>query len=477
MTDDQRVDDLYARAGQGELMPNTRRLIGARGVTFERSYASYPLSCPSRTTFLTGRFAHNHGITANVFPPYLYCGVPGLFPTHDSLAPWLHEAGYFTVLAGRYLNGYPSPIGVSRTIRDPGWDRWYTPVTVGEEKAAVFYGYWMNENGGLTRPVPPPMREDSTYFTNVITDRAVSEIENAPDGRPIFLFLSHRAPHEDDDVPEGPLPAFHDDIFARALEAPLAASFNEADVGDKPATVAELEPLAKGEHRQAEIRAQRRRASLRAVDESVGRVLKALERSGRLKDTYVFFTSDNGLFLGEHRLPKGKLRAYEEAARVPLLVRGPGVERGGVSGELVANVDLAPTILELSGARPTAPIDGRSLVPFMADPGLLTGRPMLLQSYRDESEAAVGPNPRVSVPPYQAIVRGHFKLILHQDGEGELYDLELDPLELENVYGDPAHARTRAYLLAQLKRLERCAGSSCRREIDEPPLTARGVTD
>src|SRR5688572_11791255 len=152
MTDDQRVDDLYARAGSGPLMPATRKLIGAAGVSFARSYASYPLSCPSRATFLTGRYAHNHGITSNVFPSYLYCGTPGLFPAEDSLASWLDDSGYFTVLAGRYLNGWPSPIGISRTVRDPGWDRWHTPVTVGTEKAAVFFGYWMNENGGLTRP-------------------------------------------------------------------------------------------------------------------------------------------------------------------------------------------------------------------------------------------------------------------------------------------------------------------------------------
>jgi len=469
MTDDQRVDDLYARHGIGRLMPRTRSLIGARGVSFTRSYASYPLSCPSRTTFLTGRYAHNHGITANVFPGYLYCGTPGLFPAEDSLGPWLQDAGYFTILAGRYLNGFPSPIGIYRTIRDPGWDRWYTPVTVGNEKAAVFYGYWLNENGGLTRPIPGALHEDSTYFTEVITDRAVASIEEAPADQPVFLYLSHRAPHEDDQDPEGPLPSYRDDLFARALDVPRPDSFNERDLSDKPSALRALEPLAKGELRQAELRAQRRRASLEAVDRSVKAVVEALRRTGRLKDTYLFFTSDNGLFLGEHRLPKGKLRAYEESARVPLLVAGPGVVEAGTSDELVANVDLAPTILELAGARATTPLDGRSLLPFLRAPDLRTGRPLLLQSYRDESPEVVGPNPRVAVPPYQAIVRGDYKLVLFENGEAELYDLGRDPLELVNVYDDPSFATVRGYLEAKLSRLRRCSGSDCSAEIAEPP--------
>jgi N-acetylglucosamine-6-sulfatase len=474
MTDDQRVDDLYARSGAGELMPKTRKLIGAAGVSFARSYASYPLSCPSRSTFLTGRYAHNHGITANVFPGYVYCGRPGIFPAEDSLGPWLHDAGYFTVLAGRYLNGYPSPIDLSRTLEDPGWDRWYTPVTVGIEKAAVYFGYWLNDNGGLVPPIPATLPEDSTYFTDVIVDRAVSSIESAPHDRPLFLYLSHRAPHEDDDAPEGPRPADRDDLFAQALGAPRLPSFNERDLSDKPPAMAGLEPLSPGERRQAELRAQRRRASLRAVDDGVGEVVDALRRSGRLGNTYVFFTSDNGLFLGEHRLPKGKLRAYEESARVPLMVAGPGVAAGKVSRELVANVDLAPTILGLAGARPTTPLDGRSLLPFLRSPGTITGRPLLLESYRDESPEVVGPNPRVAVPPYHAIVRGRYKLVLFETGQGELYDLKRDPHELENVYADPAYANARVYLTAELRRLRRCLGASCRAEIPEPAEPSGG---
>jgi arylsulfatase A-like enzyme len=204
----------------------------------------------------------------------------------------------------------------------------------------------------------------------------------------------------------------------------------------------------------------------------VAEVVEALRRTGRLESTYIFFVSDNGFFQGEHRLPKGKVRAYEPAAHVPLMVAGPGVAAGRVSRELVANVDLAPTILELAGARATTPLDGRSLLPFLRSPELLTGRPLLLQSYRDESPEVVGTNPRVAAPPYQAIVRGRYKLVLLESGEGELYDLERDPYELENVYGDPAYARARAYLTAKLRRLQRCLGATCRAEIAEAPPPA-----
>ena len=472
MTDDQRVDDLYAGAGPTQVMPETRELIGGEGVTFTRSYASYPLSCPSRSTFLTGRLAHNHGITANVFPGYVYCGAPGLFPTADSLGPWLQGAGYFTVLAGRYLNGYPSPLSLSRTTKDPGWNRFYNPVTVGRQSAALFDEYWLNSNGeGLIPPVPGLLREDSSYFTDVMTDLVIESIEAAPADRPVFAFLSQRAPHEDDEDPEGPLPASRHGIAALAVEPPKLPSFNEPGVSDKPRTISELEPLASGERRQIDLRARRRLASLRSVDDGVAEIIETLRRTGRLENTYVFFTSDNGLFLGEHRLPKGKIRAYEQSSRVPLMVRGPGVKPGGVSRELVFNVDLPATIVALSGARPTTPLDGRSLLPFMRSPGLLTGRPLLLQSYRDYSSDAVGPNPRVAAPPYQAIVRGPYKLIVLETGEAELYDLERDPHELQNVYGDRAYAATRDYLLKELDRLRGCVGALCRAEIPAPPPT------
>ena len=291
----------------------------------------------------------------------------------------------------------------------------------------------------------------------------------------MFVWLAHRAPHEDDQAPEGPRPAYRDDLFAQALGAPRLPSFNERDFSDKPAALAALERLSPGERRQAKLRAQRRRASIRAIDDSVAEVIDALKRTGRLENTYIFFTSDNGLFLGEHRLPKGKLRAYEEAARVPLMIAGPGIPADRQSEELVANVDLAPTILELAGARATTPLDGRSLLPFLRSPDTRTGRPLLLQSYRDESEEVVGPNPRVAVPPYQAIVRGRYKLVLFDNGQTELYDLERDPYELENVYDDPAYADARAYLSAALRRLRRCLGGSCRAEIPEPGAIRRKI--
>jgi arylsulfatase A-like enzyme len=470
MTDDQRFDDAYAVVAGRPLMPYTRKLIGAAGVSFPRAYVSYSLSCPSRSTFLTGRYAHNHGVTANALPGLIYCGRPGVFPAQDSLGPWLQEAGYFTIIAGRYLNGYPSPISTPRDRIDPGWDRWYVPVTIGLDQAADFFGYWLNENGQVQRPVEGLLLEDSSYFTDVIVDRAASAIEAAPESQPLFLFLSHRAPHEDVADPEGPDPARRHALFADAIEAPKLPSFNEKDISDKPSFFQQgQERLVFGENRQIQLRAKRRLASTRSVDDGVAEIVDALRRTGRLDDTYLFFTSDNGFMLGEHRLPKGKIRPYEPSTRIPLMVAGPGVAPGGVSRELVSNVDIPATILELAGARPTTPLDGRSLLPFLLDPSKRTGRPLLLHSFRDDSPEAVGPNPRVQAATFKAIVRGRYKLVLYDKGEGELYDLERDPHELENLYLDPAYARTRQYLEPELFRLQRCLGAGCREEIGEPP--------
>jgi N-acetylglucosamine-6-sulfatase len=470
MTDDQRLDDLYSGSGRTRVMPQILDRVGAAGVTFSRSYVSYSLSCPSRSTFLTGRYAHNHGVTANVFPGFAACGTPGIFPAKDSLGLWLQGAGYFTIIAGRYLNGYPSPISTSRTRMDPGWNRWYVPVTVRLNSAATFYDYFLNENGVVTRPTPGALHEDSAYFSDVIADRAAASIEVAPEAQPVFVFLSHRAPHEDDEDPEGPAPAARHDLFGDALAPPRLPSFNEKDLSDKPAFFQEAqERLVFGETRQITVRGRRRLASLRAVDDSVETIVEALQRTGRLDNTYFFFTSDNGFLLGEHRLPKGKIRPYEQSTRVPLMVAGPGIPAGRISEELVSNIDIPTTILDLAGARPTTPPDGRSLLPFLRDPSKRSGRPLLLHSFRDDSPEGVGTNPRVQAATFKAIVRGRYKLVLYDKGEGELYDLERDPHELENLYLDPGYAATRRYLERELSRLQRCLGAGCREEIGEPP--------
>lgn len=472
MTDDQRVDDLYATVGGRPLMPNARKLIGGKGVTFTRNYSSYSLSCPSRSTFLTGQYAHNHGITANKFPSGPYCGSPGIFDVQNSLGLWLQAAGYRTMIAGRYLNAWPAPATNPRELTAPGWDRWYVAVPVQPVQAALFYEYYLNENGTVTPPVPHLLKEDSNYFTDVIHERIHESIRATPSDQPVFAWIAHRPPHEDVVAPEGPEPAERHQLLAEAIELPRYLAFDERSYGDKPSFLREQPRVVFGERRQIDLRWRRRLASLASADEQIAELVETLRETGRLDNTYLVFTSDNGFLNGEHRLPKGKIRPYEESTRIPLMIAGPGIAEGEVSSELVSNVDLAPTLLELSGARPTHPLDGRSLMPFATDPAKRTGRPLLLQSFRDDSEDSVGTNIRVQVPPYRALVHGRYKFVVHKNGEGELYDLERDPLELDNAYDAPAYAAVRAYFAPILERLRRCAAKACRIEIGEAPPPA-----
>ena len=203
-----------------------------------------------------------------------------------------------------------------------------------------------------------------------------------------------------------------------------------------------------------------RRESLLAVDEAVGALVRELAATGQLDSTYILFTSDNGFFQGEHRIAKGKYLAYEASTRVPLLIRGPGIPAGTVSGELVANIDLAPTILEVAGATADIPQDGRSLLPYARDGTLRSERPIehegLVGGDADD-ETASG---RVRV--YYAIRTARYLYVKWRGGARELYDLRRDPFEMTNRAKDPAYRATLATLREQADRLADCKGEECR---------------
>ena len=190
--------------------------------------------------------------------------------------------------------------------------------------------------------------------------------------------------------------------------------------------------------------------TLDAVNDGVTRIMKALKETHQLANTIVIFTSDNGFFFGEHRIPSGKGRFYEPAIRVPLVMRGPGIEHGITQRSLVANVDLAPTILDLAGAKALRPVDGTSMVPLLHH----KERPPKDRAVLLESNSVFSPDLGVRTPRYAYFVLN--------TGEKELYDLRADPDELRNLAGDPAHAAVEADLAARLAKLEHCSGSTCR---------------
>lgn len=433
LTDDQTLEDM-------RVLPKTRSHLAARGTTFENSFSAYPLCCPSRATFLTGQYPHNHGVVANSGPN----GYPRLDET-NTLAVWLQDAGYFTAHVGKYLNGY----GVGRSPAvPPGWSRWfglmdpttyrYYDYTVSEDGVAVSYG-----------------SAEEDYQTDVLAAEA-ERILRSFEGKtqPLFLVVAPLAPHLESperNVTSPPRPApRHEGTFAHE-RFPLKPSFNEENMADKPDFLKRRPRLGKAAVGDVVETYRARHASLQAVDDLVERLVHVLERSGDIHHTVIVFTSDNGFFLGEHRLPKGKFLPYEEAIRVPLLIRGGGFPAGHTAKQLVSNVDLAPTILELAGATPRRELDGRSLLRPALDPDVGKDRSLLIEGARLNSNS----------PAYSAVRDDRWLYVEYEKGWRELYDLQLDPYQLRSRHNDRTLLSVRAELAARLARLRSCSGEEC----------------
>ncbi|HEX7254548.1 MAG TPA: sulfatase [Gaiellaceae bacterium] len=434
MTDDQTVESM-------RVMTNVNTLLAARGTTFTNSFASFPLCCPSRATYVTGQYGHNHTIMGNAAPAG---GYDKLAPTHaNSLPAWLRQAGYHTVHVGKYLNGY----GRARPTEVPaGWAEWYGST---DPSTYRFYNYRLNENGRLVTYGTG----DANYQTDVYGRKAVELIRrHAPSPTPFFLSVAFLAPHSgaprDADDPANqatpsPAPRHRNRYASEPL--PASASFNEADVSDKPSGIRNRPVIGPARINGIRENYQQRLESLLAVDEAIRDIVAALEASGELGRTLILFTSDNGFFHGEHRVPAGKVLVYEPSVRVPLIVRGPGVPAGARRSSLVANVDLAATILDAAKVRPGRRLDGRSLLPFARDPLLRSGRDILLET-----------------TGYSAIRTPRYVFVQHANGEQELYDLARDPHQLQSLHADPRLAALKTELGARLLRLRTCAGDACR---------------
>jgi len=430
MTDDQTVESM-------RVMPHVRDLITEHGVTFTNSFVSYPLCCPSRATLLTGQYAHNHGVLGNEPPNGGY----GAFADERTTLPAaLQDAGYDTIHIGKYLNRYG--LAHPRHV-PPGWDDWHGLVG---DSVYEYLGFTLNNNGTLRH-----RRPEDGYQTDLLTDLATDAIRDESDDGPFFLNLAYVAPHRALDHRLARPARRHQGAFA-AEPLPQPPSFDEADVTDKPPPIASHPPLSPADIDIITRRYRSRLESLLAVDEGVAAIVRALRDTDQLDDTVIAFTSDNGFLHGEHRVESGKVFPYEASIRVPLVVRGPGVDAGATSDAIVANVDLAPTILALAHADPLRRMDGRSLVGDLRRPHRArSDRPVLLEAFEGSRSGS-----------YAGVRTEQYVYVEYADGATELYDLAADPDELENRHGDPSLAAVEAELQGTLARLRTCAGDRCR---------------
>ncbi len=233
---------------------------------------------------------------------------------------------------------------------------------------------------------------------------------------------------------------------------PRPSSFNEADVLDKPAWVRNKPLLSSAKIQELTTLYRKRLRALKSVDDMVGRVVGALRDIGELDNTYVVLTSDNGYYLGEHRLEE-KAAAYNAAPRIPLVIRGPGVPPGASRSQIVLNNDFAPTIASWAGVRPRNVVDGRSLEPLLTASPPPSWRSAFLIEHRSSPEEY--PHVR-SIPDYDAIRTARYSYVEYATGERELYDLNADPTELSNIYSPDSPVV--ADLHARLNALRSCAG-------------------
>ncbi|GAA4192780.1 sulfatase [Streptosporangium oxazolinicum] len=440
------VDDMNVSALRH--LPNVRSLLATPGTTFDNSVVSYSLCCPSRSTFLTGQYAHNHGVLGNQPPDGGYEKLPAA----ETLPVWLRRAGYATAHIGKFLNGY----GTARpTEIPPGWAEWYGST---DPSTYRMWGYTLNENGVLRTYGTANVEDPALYQTDVYARKAVDYIgRKAPAAEPFFLSFAPLAPHGEgaangsDLSQRNPRPAPRHRGTLENVTLPKPPSYDEADVSDKPAAIRDRPRITPAnENKIEDVRLKGRLESLLAVDDAVADIVAALQASGELANTLIVFTSDNGWMQGEHRIQSGKTVPYEESIRVPLIIRGPGLPAGKHVSTIAANIDLAPTILDAADATAGVTVDGRSLLPIAVDTAS-PARGIVIET-----------GPKQSGRWYAGLRAPRWKYVEHSTGERELYDLQQDPYELVSVHNDPRYATTRQALANRLATLRTCAGDVCR---------------
>ncbi len=412
--------------------PNIQRLA-REGVRFRNAFVTTPLCSPSRASLLTGHYAHTHGITDNT----------DRSPRSHQLVTFprlLHDSGYQTAFLGKWH------MGVDDTAR-PGFDHWVSVKGQGNYKDPEF-----NVNG--------ERRKIAGYFTDILNGFAI-EFLQAPHTGPFLLYVAHKAVHpdltqnadgsvSDPDASEFVPAARHRRLYAGAA-IPHRPNHGRAPAG-KPALlrrIGVLPPLG-GQTGTSDETIRDRLRVLAAVDEGLGRMLEVLEAQRRLDDTLIVFTSDEGYFYGEHGLSVERRLAYEESARIPLIVRWPrGIRSGANVDQLALSIDLAPTLLEAGGAPVPAGLHGRSLLPLLRGERVPWREEFLVEYFSDTVF------PRIVAMGYQAVRTERWKLIhyLELEGMDELYDLQADPAELRNRIGEPGAGATVAGLRARLLRL------------------------
>ena len=438
MTDDQAVD---AVTGGGRFpffkMPNLDRLAEG-GVRFRNAFVTTSLCSPSRAICLTGLYSHKTGVPSND---------PLVDPSENVtlISELLQKAGYETAFIGKW---HMAPTDAPRR----GFDYWLSFTGQG-----VYENPVLNINGSRV--------EAKGYTTDLLTDYAVDWIAKRPVEKPFALFLWHKAPHEElksaerhrglfEDMQMVEPANFRDSYHGKPewqrrgiLYGLHKKAWEEAQGKPVPLEVGVLMPFEK---RWRAKRFDEYLRTLVAVDESTGRVLDAMDKTGRRDNSLIIFTSDNGMNIFAHQSGIDKRTMWEESIRIPLVVQFPGRAGAGTSrGEMVLNVDFAPTVLEAAGIPVPASMDGKPLQQLASRHVPGDWRISFLYIYQQEDYA-----PGIATMVGARTER--FKYIVYpqeKEGLNELFDLESDPHEMRNVVNDPAYGDVLEQMKMELRRL------------------------
>jgi arylsulfatase A-like enzyme len=412
------------------------------GETFSNYFVTDSLCCPSRASILTGQFPHDTHVFDNSQPEGGFTVFHERHEERQTFATALHKRGYMTALMGKYLNGYrPYVDGVP-----PGWSEWDVAGNGYPE-----YGYSLNSNGRARRYG----YRAKDYLTNVLAGRGLAFIERAAARKqPFMLEIATFAPHS----PFTPAP--RDSHAFPGLRAPRTPAFDVVGSGE-PAWLSHFSPLRVAAIRRIDRQFRKRAQAVQAVDRMVGRIEAMLVARGLAGNTYIVFSSDNGLHMGEHRLLPGKLTAFDTDIKVPLIVTGPGVPAGKTISQMTENVDLCPSFERLGGAPVPSNVDGRSLVRLLHGGAAGAWRREILVEHHGRVVDAGDPDLPTqgsgNPPSYEAIRTRSSLYVEYANGEREYYDLARDPFELNNVAAALPAAR-KLTLHRTLARIERCHG-------------------
>lgn len=440
--------------------PNIDR-IAKEGILFENCFVTNSICTPSRSAIFTGKYSHLNGV-------YKFTALDQAQPTLPKL---MRKAGYHTALIGKY-HLHSNPVGLDYFSILPGQGRYHDPVFIemGDESPSG----WV-QDGRRT--------EYEGHSSDVIADKALDYLKHKrPKDKPFMFFCHFKAPHdtwecarryrnflEDVEIPEPP--NLFDDYNGRSDALKKQLQYIGSEWGDHTNFEDETRHL-KGKQKkkkQYQLYMKKYLRCVKGVDDNVGRILDYLDKSGLADNTIVIYTGDQGFFLGEHGLYDKRLM-YEEALRMPFLVRWPGrIKPLTRSKGMILNVDFAPTILVAAGVQPHPDMQGSSFVPLLAGKIPSDWRKSMYYRYYFSHFKT---EPHFGVRTYK-----HKLIYFNRIDQWELYDLKKDPAEMDNVYDDPDYKNVVRKLKEELKHLQNELGDDPEDVGDNPRLDALASRD